>query len=45
VGTVHLAVAGPNGTQHVARRYFGDRERVRRTAAFEALNVLRVALR
>jgi nicotinamide-nucleotide amidase len=44
VGTVHLAVAGPNGTQHAARRYFGDRERVRRTAAFEALNVLRLAL-
>jgi nicotinamide-nucleotide amidase len=45
VGTVHLAVAGPGGTQHVARRYFGDRERVRRTAAFEALNILRLALR
>jgi nicotinamide-nucleotide amidase len=44
VGTVHIALAGPNGTEHVARRYPGDRERVRRTAAFEALNMLRLAL-
>ena len=45
VGTVHVALAGPGGTQHVARRYPGDRERVRRTAAFEALNLLRTAIR
>jgi len=45
VGTVHLAIAGPRGTQAVARLYRGDRERVRRQAAFEALNLLRLALR
>jgi nicotinamide-nucleotide amidase len=45
VGTVHLAVAGPAGTEHVQRLYRGDRERIRRTAAYEALNLLRVALR
>jgi nicotinamide-nucleotide amidase len=45
VGTVHLALASAGGTQAVARLYRGDRERIRRTAAFEALNLLRVALR
>ena len=45
VGTVHVALAGPDGTQHVSRRYLGDRERVRSTAAFEALNLLRLAIR
>jgi len=45
VGTVHLALAGPRGTQAVERLYRGDRERVRRHAAFEALNLLRLALR
>ena len=45
VGTVHLALAGPGGTEHAARGYRGDRERVRRMAAFEALNLLRLALR
>ncbi len=45
VGTVHLAVAGPAGTQHVQRLYRGDRERIRRQAAYEALNLLRIALR
>jgi nicotinamide-nucleotide amidase len=45
VGTVHLAVAGPAGTSAAARLYRGDRERIRRQAAFEALNLLRVALR
>jgi nicotinamide-nucleotide amidase len=44
VGTVHLALAGPGGTQAVARLYRGDRERVRRAAAFEALDLLRRAL-
>ena len=43
-GTVHLALAGPGGTQAVARKYPGDRERVRRYAAFEALDLLRRAL-
>jgi nicotinamide-nucleotide amidase len=44
VGTVHLALAGPAGTSAVARHYRGDRERVRRAAAFEALDLLRRAL-
>ncbi len=44
VGTVHLALAGPAGTTAVARLYRGDRERVRRAAAFEALDLLRRAL-
>jgi nicotinamide-nucleotide amidase len=45
VGTVHLALAGPSGTQHAARLYRGDRERIRKMAAFEALNMLRLATR
>ena len=45
VGTVHLALAGPAGTAAVHRVYRGDRERIRRQAAFEALNILRVAMR
>jgi nicotinamide-nucleotide amidase len=44
VGTVHLALAGPAGTRAFARRYPGDRERVRRMAAHDALNELRLAL-
>jgi nicotinamide-nucleotide amidase len=44
VGTIHLALAGPDGTRTVARLYRGDRERVRRAAAFEALELLRRAL-
>ncbi len=44
VGTVHLALAGPAGTEHVRQLYRGDRERVRRVAAFDALNMLRLAL-
>jgi nicotinamide-nucleotide amidase len=45
VGTVHLALAGPAGTQAVARLYRGDRPRIRRQAAYEALNLLRLSLR
>ncbi len=44
VGTVHVALAGAAGTEHVARQYRGDRERIRRQAAYEALNLLRLAL-
>jgi len=44
VGTVHLALAGPGGTEAVARHYRGDRERVRRFATWEALDLLRRAL-
>jgi nicotinamide-nucleotide amidase len=45
VGTVHLALAGPRGTEAVARLYRGDRARIRRQAAFEALNLVRLAMR
>jgi nicotinamide-nucleotide amidase len=45
VGTVHLALAGPAGTSAFQRLYRGDRERIRRSAAYEALNLLRLALR
>ncbi len=45
VGTVHLALAGPSGTQALKRTYPGDRGRIRRFAAYEALNLLRLALR
>jgi nicotinamide-nucleotide amidase len=45
VGTVHLALAGPGGTTAVQRLYRGDRERIRRQAAYEALNLLRLATR
>jgi nicotinamide-nucleotide amidase len=44
VGTVHLALAGPGGTEALARHYRGDRERVRRFATWEALDLLRRAL-
>jgi nicotinamide-nucleotide amidase len=44
VGTVHLALAGPAGTRDVARLFRGDRERVRRAAAFDALDLLRRTL-
>jgi len=45
VGTVHLAIAGPGGTALLSRLYRGDRDRIRRQAAFEALNLLRLAMR
>jgi nicotinamide-nucleotide amidase len=44
VGTVHLALAGPGGITAVARHYRGDRERIRRFATWEALDLLRRAL-
>ncbi len=44
VGTVHLALAGPSGTRALLRQYRGDRDRIRRLAAFEALNMLRLTL-
>jgi nicotinamide-nucleotide amidase len=44
VGTVHLALAGPSGTQAWQRRFPGDRSRVRRAAAYDALDALRRAL-
>jgi nicotinamide-nucleotide amidase len=45
VGTVHLALAGPSGTAAVQRLYRGDRPRIRHQAAFDALNLLRLAMR
>ncbi len=45
VGTVHLALAGPSGTLAVQRLYRGNRDRIRRAAAYEALNLLRLATR
>jgi nicotinamide-nucleotide amidase len=45
VGTVHVALAGREGTTAVARLYRGDRDRIRRIAAYEALNLLRLATR
>jgi nicotinamide-nucleotide amidase len=44
VGTVHLALAGPRGTEALARHYRGDRDRVRHFATYEALDLLRRAL-
>ncbi len=45
VGTVHVALAGPGGTRAVSRLYRGDRDRIRRWAAYESMNLLRLALR
>jgi nicotinamide-nucleotide amidase len=46
VGTVHLALAGPSGTEHSKRCYrLGDRARIRQRAAYEALDWLRRATR
>ena len=45
VGTVHLAIAGPQDTQAWARVYPGDRDRIRKIAAFDALNRLRLLIR
>ncbi len=45
VGTVHVALAGPEGTQAVHRVWRGDRDRVRKTTAYEALDLLRRATR
>lgn len=44
VGTVHLALAGPSGTECTVRHYRGDRDRIRRLAAWEALDLMRRAL-
>jgi hypothetical protein len=40
-----MAIAGPDGTQTWARRFPGDRERVRKTSAYDVLNQLRLLLR
>jgi nicotinamide-nucleotide amidase len=41
VGTVHIAVAGPEGTRHRALLLPGDRERVMRFSVGSALELLR----
>ncbi len=45
VGTVHLAVAGPAGTHAWARWFPGNRERIRRIAAYDLLNQVRLLAR
>jgi nicotinamide-nucleotide amidase len=45
VGLVHLAIAGPGETRAWQKNFFGDRERVRKTAAYDLLNQLRLLLR
>jgi len=45
VGTVHLAIAGPDGTRTWARRFPGGRDRIRKTAAYDVLNQLRLLIR
>ncbi len=45
VGTVFFALAGPDGTRAWERHYFGDRDRVRKTAAYDVLNQLRLLTR
>jgi len=44
VGTVWMALSGPGGTRALHRVFRGDRDRVRRTAAYEALDLLRRAM-
>ena len=44
VGTVHIAVAGPAGTEHKAFSFPGDRARVRWQASQAALDMVRRAL-
>lgn len=43
IGTVHLALGGAGATEHTCRSYLGDRDRIRRQAAFDALNMVRMA--
>jgi nicotinamide-nucleotide amidase len=45
VGTVHMAIAGPQGTTAWMKKFFGDRDRVRKTAAYDVLNQLRLLTR
>jgi nicotinamide-nucleotide amidase len=44
VGTVYVALAGTSGTEVVHRVWRGDRDRVRKTTAYEALDMLRRAM-
>jgi nicotinamide-nucleotide amidase len=45
LGTVYVALAGTSGTEVVHRVWRGDRDRVRKTTAYEALDMLRRATR
>jgi nicotinamide-nucleotide amidase len=45
VGTVFVALAGTSGTEVVHRVWRGDRDRIRMTTAYEALDMLRRATR
>ena len=45
MGTVYVALAGTSGTEVVHRVWRGDRDRVRKTTAYEALDMLRRATR
>lgn len=44
VGTVWMALSGPGATRTLHRVFRGDRDGVRRTAAYEALDLLRRAM-
>lgn len=44
VGTIHFALAGPQGTEHVQRRFPFDRERNRIVSAWTALDLVRRAM-
>ena len=41
VGTVYFAVAGPRPTKSASKLFSGDRERIRRAAAYHALDLAR----
>ena len=41
VGSVCFAIAGPRPTKSVGKLFSGDRERIRRAAAFHALDMAR----
>jgi nicotinamide-nucleotide amidase len=41
VGSVCFAIAGPRPTKSVSKLFSGDRERIRRAAAFHALDMAR----
>ncbi len=45
VGTVHLAIAGGGGTRTWERHFVGDRDRIRKMAAYDALDQLRLLTR
>jgi nicotinamide mononucleotide (NMN) deamidase PncC len=41
VGSVCFAIAGPRPTKSVSKLFSGDRERIRRAAAYHALDMAR----